>query len=353
MKKAKLKLVHSKLIQSFQLLELAKSKGRISEEKYSQKAQRYIEKIKKIEESAEISGSESYFSDLPLPGFIQKEALSEEEKEQSSTGVPYEIMGGLAIKMFVAFAAFMCLTYFLPHMFRLSGPFLIIAFGCPLLYLAIMYVLDKYEPEPIHFVAGAFLWGVVSTILALWLNMSIAGSFGLVVSICLAGVTEELVKGIAVYRIARHDEFNDAIDALVYGFAVGLGFAAMENVLYYSQFIDPARADQLTGTGLAFVVSMRASLCAMGHAVFTSIIALVLAKAKHRNGVLSFKDFLWGYFLAALVHGIFNYSCVVLNGFALITNGLIVLAALYIFWNIIKKTWAIERSWGWHLTVKK
>ena len=90
----------------------------------------------------------------------------------------------------------------------------------------------------------AVAWGaIVSTSLVVWaetiwdqvatrtlvpgpaLNVSIAYS---------AGIWEEVAKGLAVlllYLVMR-DEFDDVVDGIVYGAAVGLGFNFMESVTY-------------------------------------------------------------------------------------------------------------------------
>ncbi|WP_372368391.1 PrsW family intramembrane metalloprotease [Candidatus Uabimicrobium sp. HlEnr_7] len=317
MTKEKMRLLRSKLVRTLQLLNLAKQKNLIDNEEYTKTTKKYRKKI------------------LSLPI---------ENKEQAP---PYEILEGFAFKIAFVLVAFFAAAYFLPSALELTSKkpsFLFVAFGCPLVYLVIVYLLDKYEPEPKLYVAGAFMWGAISTVIALYLNQFTAGIFTMAISICLAGVTEELAKGIGLFRLSKHPEYHDTLDAIVYGFAVGLGFAAVENLFYYYQFTQATgKANQLLGNVIT-MVAIRASLCALGHAVFTTIIALVLAKAKQAKGVPDLGDFVKGYILAALVHGSFNYFCITIGNASILVNSIIVITGLYIFWLIIKNNWKEARN---------
>lgn len=316
MTKEKMRLLRSKFIRTLQLLNLAKQKNLIDDEQYTQTTKKYRKKI----------------SSLPV--------------EQDEAPSP-EILGGFAVKIFFLLVTFLAVAYFLPHAIALTSAkpsYLFVAFGCPIVYLIIVYMLDKYEPEPKLYVAGAFMWGAVSTIIALYLNAFSAGIFTMAISICLAGVTEELAKGIGLYRLSKHPEYNDTLDAIVYGFAVGLGFAAVENLFYYYQFMQAgAKANELLGS-VATMIAIRASLCALGHAVFTTTIALVLAQAKQVKGMPDLGDFVKGYFLAAIIHGAFNYFCITIGNGSIVVNSIIVMTGLYIFWLVIKSNWKEVRD---------
>src|SRR5688572_25599436 len=90
-------------------------------------------------------------------------------------------------------------------------------------------------------------WGAtVAVVIAIIINsigaVVVASAFGAAVgeiySLSIsAPVVEESAKAIVLFIIYRRfrGEFNGIIDGIVYAAMVGLGFAATENVLYYSE----------------------------------------------------------------------------------------------------------------------
>jgi protease PrsW len=108
----------------------------------------------------------------------------------------------------------------------------------------LIYRLDLYEREPISLAVGAFLWGAfAATALSLdaagW-DRVVAQAFGQDFALrwgpaLTASLTEEVLKGagvVLIYLIAR-DEVDDMMDGFVYGALCGLGFAVVEDVLYF------------------------------------------------------------------------------------------------------------------------
>ena len=126
-------------------------------------------------------------------------------------------------------------------------------------YLTFILWLDRHEPEPPWLVAAALLWGgVVATGVSLLFNTL----FGVVMIGLLGDVTtaqqvtasvsaplvEETSKGFAliVLYVLFRRHFDSLLDGLVYGALVGLGFAVVENWLYYVQSGSIAGAIGLT-----------------------------------------------------------------------------------------------------------
>ncbi|HEY8002456.1 MAG TPA: PrsW family intramembrane metalloprotease [Solirubrobacterales bacterium] len=115
--------------------------------------------------------------------------------------------------------------------------------------LLIVRFCDLYEREPISIVALLFLWGAIfAAILASAGNSALEGQlprdvdtvFGPAIS---APLVEELAKGLAlviavlVSRWAGRRfgvfEFDGVTDGIVYGAAVGIGFAFTEDLYYF------------------------------------------------------------------------------------------------------------------------
>jgi RsiW-degrading membrane proteinase PrsW (M82 family) len=100
------------------------------------------------------------------------------------------------------------------------------------------------HPEPPRVVGITVLLGALATIPILVAEHTLLGITGatmpphtlfdvLVVSFVIAAVTEETFKFLVLTGYcARHDEFNEPFDGVVYGAAASLGFAVIENLSY-------------------------------------------------------------------------------------------------------------------------
>jgi RsiW-degrading membrane proteinase PrsW (M82 family) len=117
-----------------------------------------------------------------------------------------------------------------------------LALAPALVLLYYVYKKDTVEHEPIGLVLRMFVLGAVGIIPAILLEMAAGGAieanipagFQQVVISNFLGVAliEEAVKFFVLSRVAKRPEFNYVFDGIVYGVAVALGFAALENVLY-------------------------------------------------------------------------------------------------------------------------
>lgn len=152
------------------------------------------------------------------------------------------------------------------------------------IYPMFIYWMDRYEKEPIGLLAGAFLWGfvpaaILSFIVQIVLEFplivvdetgTLAGAAG---PVLFAPFTEEIFKGIAVlviYLVWRN-EFDGVFDGIIYGSLVGFGFAAVENILYFT-FYDP---------GNIATIVLRAFVFGLNHAFFTSLTGIGFGVARH------------------------------------------------------------------------
>jgi RsiW-degrading membrane proteinase PrsW (M82 family) len=108
--------------------------------------------------------------------------------------------------------------------------------------------LDRNEKEPWRLIFAAFGWGaVVATNLAVLTNSVysalvrdalIPGPGQAVFTSFSASFREEVGKGAALLLLflLMRDEFDDVVDGVVYGAAVGLGFNLLESASYIAQY---------------------------------------------------------------------------------------------------------------------
>ena len=148
------------------------------------------------------------------------------------------------------------------------------------LALFLLRRLDYNEREPWRLVLVAAGWGaVVATTLALVLESLwsysidaglIPGPGQAIATAFNAAVFEEIPKGVALlllYLVMRN-EFDDVVDGIVYGAAIGLGFNFMETVVYMS-IGGPGQFIFRQGFGLF-----------LGHATYTALIGAGIGAAR-------------------------------------------------------------------------
>ena len=184
-----------------------------------------------------------------------------------------------------------------------------------LIYAGFLWWLDRWEKEPLHLLAAAFIWGFIpSAIIALIsqiiLDIPTTVVFGehslgydLFSGSIIAPMTEEGVKALAVLLIFIffYREFDSLLDGIIYGSLAGFGFAAIENILYFVSFgsEDPG--------ALGCLIFMRAFLFGLNHAFFTSLTGLGFAAARYqRNLLLKLLFPLLGLAAAIAAHGLHN-----------------------------------------------
>jgi RsiW-degrading membrane proteinase PrsW (M82 family) len=160
----------------------------------------------------------------------------------------------------------------------------VLAFPAGAVYLTFPRLLDRYDPEPWYALIGCLLWGGVGACgFAVLVNSllsdlvaSAAGAeagdvFGAVVS---APIVEEGLKAIGVYGVFYflRREFDGVVDGVIYATFVAIGFATVENVVYY------ANAASTDALGITFF--LRGIIAPWGHPVYTSMFGLGLGVAR-------------------------------------------------------------------------
>jgi len=114
-----------------------------------------------------------------------------------------------------------------------------------LLLLGVLLYLDSFRLINRWVLIVCLLWGGVSASISLVANTVLAERLAIsfdTLSRYVAPFTEEVLKMcILLFFIFRH-RIGFAIDAAIYGFAVGSGFAFTENLIYLSQ-LGPEQAN--------------------------------------------------------------------------------------------------------------
>ena len=194
----------------------------------------------------------------------------------------------------------------------------VVAFIPALIYVLPLLWLDRYDPEPMWLLALAFAWGalvavlvsfVVNTGVGIGVAEVIGGQEGaqigdLIGGIISAPVVEEGSKGVGllILLIFFRRYFDDVLDGIVFAGVIALGFATVENVLYYG------RAIGMGGLGgLIFLFFLRGILSPFAHVTFTAMtgIGCGIARESH-NTIIKILMPILGYICAVALHAFWN-----------------------------------------------
>jgi len=158
-----------------------------------------------------------------------------------------------------------------------------------LIYAWFLYLLDRYEKEPIKLLVGVFTWGAVVAAGAAYLinTLSSDGVYlitqsdfasRLTVSTLVAPAVEETLKGAAVLIVflVFRSEFDSLLDGIIYGGVTALGFAATENIWYIHNlgFLESG------WRGLLDLTLIRVVVVGWQHPFYTAFIGLGFAAAR-------------------------------------------------------------------------
>jgi len=175
--------------------------------------------------------------------------------------------------------------------------------------ISYVYFHDKHEREPIPMLAWAFVLGIFSVIptflfYAGWEYLGF-DDFGemplytlfyafIVVALSEEGAKYLMMRGFLYKRKA----FNEPYDGIMYMVMIGMGFAAVENLLYV--FGQPGYGESLAVGGWRAVTAIPA------HGAFAVMMGFFAGKAKYSSrgaGIL----LLTGLGLAVLFHGAYDF----------------------------------------------
>jgi RsiW-degrading membrane proteinase PrsW (M82 family) len=213
------------------------------------------------------------------------------------------------------------------------------------IYLLFIRAIDLYEREPLRYVIPVFVWGfAVATTVSLVFNTLFQLTLSSVTSVKTASfftavveapIVEESSKGFALllifviaYLVRRRSgliEFAGVMDGIVYGAAVGFGFAIAEDLLYGLQYGPET-----------FIV--RRIFGGFAHASFTSVTGIGIGLIPWvQSRVLKVVLPLLGLSGAVMLHATFNFTATVFGPVAylflfgvILTYMVVIIVWLYI-----------------------
>ena len=190
-----------------------------------------------------------------------------------------------------------------------AGAGLVLALVPLPLVMLILLRLDRFEPEPTRLIVRTFLWGAGgATLIAIVINSTVDLAAGeAVATVFSAPIVEESAKALALlFVIRKRPGVLDGVhDGIVYAAWVALGFATVENILYYADAFNQEGAG-----GVTTVFILRGVMTPLCHPLFTAMtgIALGIAVTRRRGRFVRFVIVSVGLLLAMLLHGLWNLS---------------------------------------------
>ena len=167
-------------------------------------------------------------------------------------------------------------------------------------FLAVLILLDSYKlvhpRRVVHLLIAGGLAALVS-LAAHWVIGRMLGLDGVQIARYVAPVVEELLKALPVVVAISRRRIGFLVDASIVGFAVGAGFAAVENIQYFLALGD---------TGLLLWI-VRGFGTALMHGSVTAIVAVLSKLLFDRHGSLGPFVCLPGLAVAVLLHSAFNH----------------------------------------------
>ncbi len=201
----------------------------------------------------------------------------------------------------------------------------VIAFVPALIYVLPLLWLDRYDPEPMWLLALAFAWGalvavLISFVINTGIDWGVSETLGgpegaylgnIVGAVISAPVVEEGSKGagLLILLIFFRRYFDDVLDGIVFAGVIALGFATVENVLYYG------RAIGMGGLGgLIVLFFLRGILSPFAHVTFTSMtgIGCGISRESH-NTIIKILMPVLGYICAVTLHAFWNGMAMLLG----------------------------------------
>jgi len=189
----------------------------------------------------------------------------------------------------------------------------LVAAAPSLALLTYFYLRDRYEREPIGHLVAAYLLGGF----AMFAAQGMAATLGELVSadwlhvggeparifdaFVLAGAVEEVAKWVALFAaVYAWREFDEPLDGLIYGVAIALGFATLENFLF------------LSNRGLA-IAWQRAIFAVPAHALFGGCMGYYAGRAKFAPADATRPRRIWLSFVLSLAvpiafHGAYDFA---------------------------------------------
>jgi len=216
-----------------------------------------------------------------------------------------------------------------------------IGFGIlPSLIWLSYYLRKDLHPEPKKMILKIFLWGALITVPVFFVQLGLASLLdkininALIKSslywFLIIAFSEEFFKYLVIrIQVINSPDLDEPLDIMLYMVVAALGFAAVENILYLFSPAGPMSFNQMISRTL-LVDLVRFIGAIFLHTLCSAVIGYSLAisfcEVKMKKIYL-----VAGIFMATLLHGIYDFSIMTLDGYAKFAVPIVVILILAFF----------------------
>jgi RsiW-degrading membrane proteinase PrsW (M82 family) len=199
------------------------------------------------------------------------------------------------------------------------------------------YLAKDIHPEPKKTILRIFLWGAVITLPVFFVQIGLATllakanlnpvATAIIYWFVVIAFSEELFKFFVIkMKVINSPDLDEPLDIMLYMVVAARGFAALENVLYLFSPIDQVSFNDLINRTLlvSFIRFIGATfLHTLCSAVVGYSLAISFCEVKKRYETLAM-----GLFIATVLHGAYDFSIMVLDGYLKIIIPAIIILVL-------------------------
>ncbi len=168
------------------------------------------------------------------------------------------------------------------------------------IFLAILVLLDSYKLVRLRSIIVTIVIGGLSGVICFFITTWILAQFEVkltVYSRSISPVLEEVIKGSYLVLLMKKKKIGFMVDGAIYGFAIGAGFAVVENIDYFIHL----------QTSNLFLWIIRGFGTAVMHGGTVCIMGIVAKSMSERSPSVKLYHFLPGLLIAIVIHSFFNY----------------------------------------------
>ncbi len=168
------------------------------------------------------------------------------------------------------------------------------------LFLWVMIYLDSYKLIRFNLILLIIFVGVIIALFTYIINSYLLNNYledPILYARYISPIIEEILKSIAIIMLIRLQRIGFMVDAAIYGFAIGSGFAFIENITYLI-FIENYSL---------MIAGIRGFGTALMHGCTTAIFATISMNLRSRGHHHSILHFVPGLVIAIILHSGFNH----------------------------------------------
>ena len=172
-----------------------------------------------------------------------------------------------------------------------------------LIFLIILVYMDSYKLVSLKSVVVVIVLGGLTALAAMYINGWLLGVFDMPLkpySRYVSPIVEESLKALVIIYLFRSSRVGFLVDSAIMGFAVGAGFALVENFQYL----------QMYSTASFAVWMVRGFGTAIMHGGVVAIFAIMSQTLTERQMKINAAYYLPGLAVAIFLHSIFNHFLV-------------------------------------------